>query len=124
MVASIPYRDQALFKSAKARWESVITGDLTDIGSIPPDRQCYCEGCVYPAVIDDLHVCAEYPVIDGPGQILGYTGIVWRRAGNGLPVAGYIKYDIDDMDIMRYKQTFPALVQHDMGWVIGKSNRW
>jgi hypothetical protein len=52
----IPPSDQAFFLDAKARWETIITGDVADRRSTR--MRSGIPGCRFPLSIDDIRVCA------------------------------------------------------------------
>jgi hypothetical protein len=111
--------DQAVFTSAAARWESVITGDLSSYNTsrFPPRD----DGCQWPSIIDDLFICAEYQSIDGPSNVLGYAGPEYIRSANGLPFSGSMVFDLDDVARLQGNGggKFLNTILHEMGHVLG-----
>jgi hypothetical protein len=111
--------DQTVFASAAAKWQSVVTGDLTsfDTRSLPPRD----DGCQWPSIIDDLFVCAEYQAIDGPSNVLGFAGPEYIRNSNGLPFSGVMTFDLDDLTRLRGNGggKFLNTILHEMGHVLG-----
>jgi hypothetical protein len=111
--------DQNIFASAAAKWQSVITGDLTsfDPRSLPPRD----DGCQWPSSIDDLFVCAKYQAIDGPSNVLGFAGPEYIRNANGLPFSGVMTFDIDDLTRLRGNGggKFLNTILHEMGHILG-----
>lgn len=128
-LVGIPPADQAYFTSAQARWEAVLTGDLFDVPSAllpPPDVA----GCVYPAVIDDLYLCAVYEAIDGAKGVLAYSTPVTVRASArgdknnqpGLPITGEMVFDAADIAFLKNNAggDFNTTILHEMGHVHGE----
>jgi Leishmanolysin len=113
--------DQTVFASAAAKWQSVVTGDLTsfDTRNLPPRD----DGCQWPSIIDDLFVCAGYQAIDGPSNVLGFAGPEYIRNSNGLPFSGVMTFDIDDLTRLRGNGggKFLSTILHEMGHVLGTS---
>jgi hypothetical protein len=113
--------DQNIFASAAAKWQSVITGDLSsyDTRNLPPRD----DGCRWPSIIDDLFICAEYQAIDGPYNVLGYAGPEYIRNANGLPFSGSMVFDLDDLTRLRGNGggKFLSTIIHEMGHVLGTS---
>jgi hypothetical protein len=111
--------DQTIFASAAAKWQSVITGDLSsyDTRTLRPRT----DGCQWPPIIDDLFICAEYQAIDGPSNVLGYAGPEYIRNANGLPFSGHMVFDLDDLTRLRGNGggKFLNTILHEMGHVLG-----
>jgi hypothetical protein len=109
-----------VFARAKAKWESVITGDLPsyDIRSLGTRT-----GCSLPEEVDDMFICARYEAIDGPSNVLGYAGSEYVRgpweAGVGLPINGYMVFDNADVPRIRAGPTFMNTILHEMGHILG-----
>jgi Leishmanolysin len=117
----IPPEDQLFFTNAAARWQSIVIGDLPDVaigsGVLSPG------GCLFPDTIDDLHICATYGTIDGPGRILGYSSPSYTRGPTGLTVAGEMRFDSDDIATLK-TGNLAAVVLHEMGHVLGIGSLW
>jgi hypothetical protein len=112
-----PTTDQALFASAANRWQSVITGDLSDFAASDfPPRD---DNCQWPTVIDDLFICAGYEAIDGPENVLGFGSPEYVRLPSSLPISGTITFDRADLAYLRGGGTFQNVILHEMGHVLG-----
>ena len=122
-LVGIPESDESFFTNAKARWETIVTRDLTDIPSseLPsPD-----DGCTYPEIIDDVYICARFSRIDGPLGILGSAGPDETRnldaaVNPGLTITGFMTFDSDDLDLLRDAGGLANVILHEMGHVLGK----
>jgi hypothetical protein len=112
--------DRNVFASAAAKWESVVVGDLESYANSSfPTRN---DGCQWPAVVDDLFICAKYGVFDGLANFLGFGGPDYVRP-NGLPISGNMVFDIDDIANMRSNGgQLQSLILHEMGHVLGTSH--
>jgi hypothetical protein len=120
---------QAVFDAAAARWAGVITGDLADIAVNQP-AGAFC-GATYPAInenIDDLLIFVTLDSIDGPGMILGSAGPCAYRVVGGVAtrfsVIGAMRFDTADVALMETNGIFNAVIQHEMGHVIGIGSLW
>lgn len=116
--AGIPAGDESLFKTAAIRWQRIITSDLvnvsaTELGDSPA------QGCSYPAVVDDLYICATYAPNDGAGKTLGFASPQRWRTG-GLPVTGFMSFDTADVNTLKASGNFDAIVRHEMGHLLGE----
>lgn len=79
---------------------------------------CESSGAGYPSKLDDIYICGRDAVIDGPGKILGRAGPsrVWS---NGLPSAGSMEFDIDDITWLINNGTWETVILHEMAHVLG-----
>jgi hypothetical protein len=112
--------DKAVFSDAAAKWQRVITSDLSDFNTnIFAART---DSCTWPTVIDDLFICAEYQPYDGPYNVLGFAGPEWVRVPSGLPISGSMTFDVADLSYLRGNggNGFLSTILHEMGHVIGK----
>jgi hypothetical protein len=114
--ASVPTDDQADFQRGAQRWERVITGDLVDIdgASIPADLA---SPCTFPDTIDDIFVCVYYEQLS-PG-LAGQGGYRYTRSNDGLPVAGFMRFDPEQVVVARAVGALDSLITHEMGHVLG-----
>ena len=98
---------KAIFEKAANRIEGIITGDLTDEGSI-----------------DDLEITAAYmDSSDGVGGTLASAGPDGLRA-SFLPFIGSMYFDEADMDSMYGDGTLYAVTLHEMLHVTGIGTLW
>lgn len=107
------------FERAEAFWESLIVGDLPDIttrrqGCNGPD--IYVEGD-----IDDLQIFVAVGPIDGPDGVLGAAGPCLGRPTwqGGLPLAGFMQFDVDDLERYASQGRLDEVIIHEMGHVLG-----
>jgi hypothetical protein len=111
---------QAAFNSAKARWEGVVTGDLS---SVPVNNVSAC-GVNVNETVDDLLILVELDSIDGPSQVLGSAGPCLVRTSNGLTVVGKMTFDTADVAGRIADGSFTDIVLHEMAHVLGVGSLW
>ncbi len=97
----------AAFQSAETRWESIITGDVPDIG-----------------MIDDILIDASAIAIDGPGGILGQAGPTGLRGGSFLPFQGIMQFDTADLATLEMSGQLEDVILHEMAHVLGLGTIW
>ena len=117
-------RQQQAVTSAVARWQTVITRDLTDIPLNAAANSCW-DG--QPSVnerIDDIVIYVEFIEIDGAGKILGEAGPCYVRSDNSLPILGHLKLDAADLRMMEQFGTIDDVVLHEIGHVLGIGTIW
>jgi hypothetical protein len=112
----IPEADRAFFADAKARWETIIVGDVSDRRVL---GRSGIPGCEYPRRIDDLYICGVYAPIDGRGRVLGSAGPGVLRRDGGIPVTGFMEFDVDDVARMIERGGFSYVILHEMAHVLG-----
>ncbi|MDP2955922.1 MAG: leishmanolysin-related zinc metalloendopeptidase, partial [Longimicrobiales bacterium] len=123
VIGSMSAAVQAAFAAAEARWEQVITGDLSDVNLTSTAGQCG----IAPAVsetVDDLIVYAKVSAIDGVGNILGQAGPCWIRSDSKLPIMGTMEFDEADFASMQADGTLSDVILHEMGHVVGIGTVW
>ena len=76
---------QGAFITAVARWQRVITGDIPDATINLATDACVTGQPSFSGTIDDLRLYVQITAIDGPGGILGGTGVCVRRNGSLFP---------------------------------------
>ena len=103
---------QSVFEAAAAKWEQVITQDLPDVNSSSYGS------------IDDLLINASVVSIDGVGQILGQAAPDAFRTGSLLPYHGFMQFDTADVQAMYERGTLLAVIEHEMGHVLGLGTLW
>lgn len=125
-----PRERQKVFIQAAQRWMSVIQGDLVDIplrdGFLPASTDI----CNFPTPevriekIDDLLIFANITAIDGKGKILGQAGPTSLRVTGELPLIGCMQFDEADVETLEAEGTFPQVILHEMGHVLGYGSLW
>lgn len=95
------------FQAAEAVWETIITADLPDVGSI-----------------DDLLINASVTAIDGAYGVLGRAGPNGFRSGTALPYQGIMEFDSADLDYMANSGILGRVILHEMGHVLGIGTLW
>lgn len=84
-------------------------------------------GCRFPRIVDDLYICAIYSGINGPGFVLGSAGPgCIRSSGNntGLPVFGYMEFDVEDVPSLKVRGSLGTVILHEMAHILGQCSRW
>jgi len=102
---------QAVFNSAAARWQQIITAD------VPRVR-------IGGEVIDDVVIEASGTPIDGTGGILGQAGPTYLRPGTFIPAKGVMEFDTADLFRMESDGSLNNVIIHEMGHVLGIGTIW
>lgn len=106
---------QAVFANAAAKWQSILTGDIPDIGASPGQ---------WGAAVDDVRITASGQAIDGVGGILGSAGPEWIRGGSSLPISGVMTFDSADLANLQANGSLTNVIIHEMGHVLGLGTLW
>lgn len=110
------------FVEAALRWMEVITGDLPDRFVSLQAQSCVLDNSpAFSESVDDIVIFADFPTIDGPGNILGQANFCDYRSGTRLPSAGGMQFDIADALSLESKGQFKDVAIHEMGHVLGLS---
>lgn len=117
----------AAFQAAKARIETVVTTDLSDVSTTTYDiASCGLTGG--PQVtepVDDIIIYAAVDSIDGPGGILGSSGPCYvRNVTNGLPVIGVMHFDKADLQNLVNTGQLNDVILHEMLHSLGVGTLW
>jgi len=123
-LASATTRQQQAVANAVARWQSVITKDLTDIPVSAAANACFAGQPAINERVDDIIIYVEFVNIDGAGQTLGEAGPCFIRSDNMLPVIGHLKLDAADLALMERTGTLDDVVMHEMGHILGIGTLW
>ena len=122
--------NKAAFDAAVAHWESVITGDITNI-FIPPNPN-YEVANIFKnyegpekifGLIDDLRIYAYLTPIDGEGRTLASAGPVLSRWSSNLPAVSQMKFDTDDLAYYT-PVALQDVVLHEMAHALGFGTLW
>ncbi|KAG5177314.1 hypothetical protein JKP88DRAFT_350733 [Tribonema minus] len=119
---------KALFTAAAAKWEGIITKDITDV---PASNTEWFDGKVpgvkYYGRVDDLVIAAKVGKIDGTPSnglnVLAYSGPVYVR-GSMLPVSGIMFFDKADVQPLIDDGSFGDVILHEMGHILGVGSIW
>ena len=113
---------QAAFESARLKWSTVVTGELSNF----PVNTNVCQGLNIPVneTVDDLLILVNLDEIDGPGQVLGSAGPCLVRSSNGLTIVGQMTFDTADIAQRISDGSFTDIVLHEMGHVLGIGSLW
>jgi hypothetical protein len=127
-VASVSEAVQQAFENARTVWESLITGDQSDV---PPDGNehtiCVSSAAAPPiqgALIDDVVIFVSIEDIDGPFNVLGSAGPCFIRDSNRLTTVGAMRFDVADLDRMALNDQLEDVIVHEMGHVLGIGTLW
>ena len=104
---SVTAPQQSVFNTAKATWESLVTGYQPGIS------------------LTGITIDASIPFIDGAGGILGQAGPTAGviQGGFTLTTAGEMEFDSADVATMS-NETFNAVILHEMAHVMGLGTWW
>ncbi len=111
------------FAEAELRWESLVTGDLTDVNENLPANQCGANPAIN-GPFDDLTIFVTIEPIDGPFGVLGQAGPCFIRDPGDLTVIGRMQFDSDDMELLETEGSLQAVILHEMGHVLGFGTLW
>ena len=118
--SATPAQQQA-FTNAKARWEAVITGDLTDVNVSGAPA---CGGVTSTGIVDDVKILVKLEPIDGVGNVLGSAGPCLVRNSNTLTVIGTMRFDTADLPNLEANGSLDDVILHEMGHVLGYGTLW
>lgn len=122
-LTSLTPTQQAAFESARARWEAIVTGDLTPIG-INSALLPACGGGPVDEGVDDLVINVIVGPIDGVGGILGQAGPCVLRTPGFLPLYGIMIFDSEDLADLESNNQLEDVILHEMGHVVGIGSIW
>ena len=113
---------------ARARWEQVVTGDLSAYESknvVDPNPDYVCSNP--PDLIDDLFVCAKNKPI-AEANVLGFATMRYIRPSTpntpGLPITGYMQFDTEHVDALQASGQWEGVILHELGHIIGVGSLW
>lgn len=113
----------AAFDTAAARWESVITAGVADIGlDLPEGLFGWVPG--FSGVVDDVLIDARVGPIDGAGGTLGRAGGLAIRQPQWQPYWGIMEFDEADLAALAASGRLEDVIVHEMGHVLGLGANW
>lgn len=119
---------EAAFVAARERWESLITGDLSDLPPNPDAPTTCFSNRTAPemqgALIDDVVIYAVVEEIDGEFNVLGSAGPCYIRQSNALTSVGTMRFDVADLDRLATNGQLEDVILHEMGHVLGLGTLW
>ena len=114
----------AAFDAAIARWQGVITGELSNVTLNVPSGSCGSNAPALNEPIDDLLIFVTFETIDGVGGVLASAGPCYVRTSNGLTIVGRMRFDTADLAAIEAQGRLRDLILHEMGHVIGVGSLW
>jgi hypothetical protein len=123
-LAPVTPSQEAAFTAAVARWESLITGDLTAVALPYAGNEC---GMPIDEIVDDVAINVLLEYIDGSGGILGSAGPCFIRTPGGvpgLPIYGRMRFDTADLAALETNGQLEDVILHEMGHVLGIGTLW
>jgi len=123
--ASLTATQNAAVDEAVARWEEVITGDVSQVTLIRAAGAC--GGATTPALnetVDDVVIYLDFVFIDGPGGTLGSAGPCSVRFPGFLPALGGMRFDTADLANLEAQGRLGDVILHEMGHVLGYGTIW
>lgn len=118
---------QKVFIQAAQTWMNVIEGDLQDIeeDNLPAlEGVCGFDSPAPTGTVDDLLIFARIAPIDGEGKVLARAGPAFIRTSNNLTIVGCMEFDNADVKVLEDEGTFPQVILHEMGHVLGFGTFW
>lgn len=132
-LGQVPLVDRQIFRRARDKWTDILTTGLVDVVAPAALEDLLWAECSAPSTIDDLYICARYEKIDGKGKgkegnIVGSGGPLIVRSQDsenpGLPMAGRMRFDEDDIDELIDDGIFEEVIAHETAHVLGLGNLW
>ena len=112
------------FEDAVARWQFVVTGDLSAVSLDIGSGECGSNAPAFDETIDDLIVLVTIGRIDGTGGTLGNSAPCFVRTASNLPVLARLVLDTADVDNLQATGLLTAVVLHEIGHALGIGTLW
>lgn len=112
------------FDQAEARWEGIITGDLSNVPLTAEAGTCGDNSPLVDETVDDVLILATVEEIDGPGATLAQAGPCYIRTANDLTIMGLMRFDEADLADIEAVGALPDIILHEMGHVLGFGTLW
>jgi hypothetical protein len=122
--SSMTPTQRAVFESAAARWQGLVTDDLPDAAVSQPPGFCNATTPGLELAVDDLVIFAAVQPIDGVGHVLGSAGPCWLRDTGLLPIVGTMRFDAADVAALESSGRLEKVIVHEMGHVLGIGTLW
>ncbi|WP_420439883.1 leishmanolysin-related zinc metalloendopeptidase [Candidatus Palauibacter sp.] len=118
---------EAAFDDAVEFWESILAD--TELPDVPvgPGVALGCQGVtsnVSLEVIDDLAIVADVGELDGQGRTLGWAAVCGIREESGLPLIGVLRFDSEDLEVLRESDAMEEVILHEIGHLLGFGTVW
>lgn len=112
------------FNQAEARWESIVTGELSNVPLTADAGTCGDNSPLVDETVDDVLILATVEEIDGPGATLAQAGPCYIRSGNNLTIMGLMRFDEADLADLEAVGALRDVIVHEMGHVLGIGTLW
>ena len=123
-LGSATQSQRQIVNQARARWETLVTGDLADVQLSATAAECGTNSPAVNEVVDDILIFVTIEPIDGPGNVLGSAGPCFIRNLSNLPVMGAILLDSEDLVDIQGEGLLDELILHEMAHVLGFGSLW
>jgi len=117
-------RQRLAFTRAAEKWRNVIVGQVHLIPANIPAGECRSWIPALNETIDDLIIFARLTNIDGPNGVLGQASVCYIGVQSGLPLVGFMEFDVSDLPALESSNLIDDVVLHEMGHVLGIGSLW
>lgn len=115
----------AAFDAAVAQWARLLIAGAPPYTVVPSDADPSGECPLMTGeVVDGIVIHADLRFIDGPGRILGATGVCVVRDNGFLPVEGLMIFDTEDLTMLGGTGQLNAVILHEMAHALGFGTIW
>ncbi len=120
--------ESAAFNAAIAKWQAIIYRHPGPAVLVQDTAgTCHAGDPAVSQNVQDVLILASFDSIDGPGKVLAEASPCFARTlgpGAGLPLMGVMKFDTADVRTLIGNGTLNAVVEHEMGHVLGFGTLW